>query len=74
MKTVKTDAESRKNRAISRQSAVQSALLRLRKAPPEVAQRVYLELRNAGCTHAEVYALLRDNIANIRIDTVPVDR
>jgi hypothetical protein len=69
---VKTDAESRKNRAISRQSALRSALQKLRKAPPGVAQKVYIELRNAGCTHAEVYALLRDNIADIRIDTVPV--
>jgi hypothetical protein len=69
---VKTDAESRKNRAISRQKTLRSALQKLRKAPPEVAQKVYVELRNAGCTHAEVYALLRENTACLRIDTVPV--
>ena len=72
MKTVKTDTESRKNRAISRQKTLRSALQKLQKAPPEVAQSLYRELRNAGCTHAEVYALLRENTACIRIDTVPV--
>ena len=71
MRTVKTDAQSRQNRAESRRKTLENALQKLRQAAPEVAQSLYRELRNAGCTHAEVYALLGENIACIHIDTIP---
>jgi len=71
MRKVKPDTEPRQNRPESRRKTLESALQKLRQAPPEIAQNLYRELRNAGCTHAEVYALLGENIACIRIDALP---
>jgi hypothetical protein len=48
-----------------------SALEKLSHAPPETAQRLYYALREAGCTFSEVYALLGENIACVRIDAYP---
>ena len=71
MKKVKPDTEPRQNRPESRRKTLESALQKLRQATPEVAQNLYRELRNAGCTHTEIYALLGENIACIRIDALP---
>jgi len=71
MRKVKPDTEPSQNRPESRRKTLESALQKLRQAPPEIAQNLYRELRNAGCSHTEIYALLGENIACIRIDALP---